>query len=242
MDPSFTAWASSRYAVHHRLASLCLDTGDLPEAKCECEKAVAIAEQLAGSDGGAAAQTTLHFALMLKGKVCRSEHNWEMANQCYEAALAAAEPLLLRDPNSPDVAARVVAACDAVAFCARRLGNLPLALTNRQRACALQQRLFDLQPERADWGLNLAQSQINLAAVQSDLGTSDGRAAATRLLAQAEERLTQLQVSGKLVGLERQYSQLIAALHDNRRSLQDDESVATESQDARSATDANDRP
>lgn len=242
MDPSFTAWASDRYGVHHRLASLCLDTGDLPEAKRECEKAVAIAEQLAGSDGGDSAQTTLHFALMLKGKVCRSEQNWEMANPCYEAALAAAEQLLLRDPNSPDAAARVVAACDAVAFCARRLGNLSLALTNRQRACVLQQHLFDLQPERADWGLNLARSQINLAAVQSDFGTSAGRAAAKRLLAQAEERLAQLRASGKLVGLERQYSQLIAALHDNRLSLQGDDSVATESQGARSAADTNDRP
>jgi tetratricopeptide (TPR) repeat protein len=233
MDPSSTAWASDRYGVHHRLASLCIDTGDLSEARRESDKALAIAERLVSLEDTDSARATLYFALMLKGKVCRSEGNWQAASQCHETALATAEQLLLRNPGSPDMVERVVNACDALAFCAKRLGSLSVALANRQRACALQEELFELQPERTDRELNFVQAQVYLAGIQAECGTSDGCAEASRLLAQAEERLESLHASGKLVGLERRYHQLTEVARNVGVLLGDSVSDATESRAAR---------
>jgi tRNA A-37 threonylcarbamoyl transferase component Bud32 len=242
MDPGSTVWESGRYSVHHRLASLCLDTGDLDEAKLQSAKAAAIAEGRAKSDSGEEAQTTLYFALMLKGKVHRSEQAWEAARPCYCAALSAAERLLERDPDRPDGLVRVADACDAVAFCDRRLGNPALALSYRQRACELQQRLSVLEPDAVDRSLSLIQAQINLAAAYNDLATAQDRARAAQLLAEAERRLAALQATGKLTGSERRYGNLFQAIRDNQAALQNADSAVIESQSEPAITDTIERP
>jgi eukaryotic-like serine/threonine-protein kinase len=219
LDASFTGEDVNRYAVHHRLASLCLDTGDLDEASVECETAVAIAERLSSVDSTEEAQMERHFALMLRGKLRKAEGDLLAALQDYRDALAVRQRSLDQHPGNASIIAQVAAAHDAIAASARALGDLALALQHRIRLHELQKRVCELQPGVVESELNLIASQNSLAQAHLDLGTPEHWAEAECLLEQSERRLADLESGGKLIGSERKHERTVRAMQERRETL-----------------------
>ena len=114
--------------------------------------------------------------------------------------------------------------------------------TTQQEPLLEQEEIFALQPESVERSLDLAQAEINVAEMHIGLAIAENRAQAAQLLSEAEERLGQLHVAGRLAGYERQCGKLLQAIRDDRTALQASESAVTEGQTARSAVDSIERP
>lgn len=219
LDASSSEWDLDRYSAHHRLASLCLDTGDLDEADVECEKAVTITDKLGAVDSTDEAQVVRHFALMLRGKLRKTDGDWVAALQDYRDALAVRERSLDAHPDNASIIAQVAAAHDAIAASARALGDLELALQHRVRMYELQKRVYELQPGAVETELNLIASRNSLVQAYLDLGTPERWAEAECLLEESERQFANLEAGGKLVGSERRHEVAVHAIRERRQML-----------------------
>jgi tetratricopeptide (TPR) repeat protein/predicted Ser/Thr protein kinase len=219
MDPDAAGRDSDRYSEHHRLASLCLDTEELDEARMECASAVAIAERWFAREQAPAARSSLYYSWMLRGKIKRIEQAWMDARSCYLEALALAQDIAHGEERNADRCMTLIDVCDALALCEKKLGNLTGALAYSTRASDLQDKLAAQTPDNVEQALRALQCVLNVASIQTQLGTSASLAAAGDLIRNAQATLTDLDSTGLLIGHERKRAHLIASIAQQGESL-----------------------
>jgi tetratricopeptide (TPR) repeat protein len=209
LDPGATARDGDRYSDHHRLASLCLETGDTDEARAECEKAAAIAKSWFAREQSPGSRSTLCFAHLLRGKLKRTEQAWADARSSYLEALGLAEELVNCEEQNPGCRGMPADICDALGLCEEKLGNLEAALAYKLRAYDLQCGLASRVPEDAEQALREVQCTLNLASIRTQLGDTENLEAAGELIRAAQTRLVELDAGGLLVGHERKRAYLM---------------------------------
>jgi len=192
LDAGRHDWDMDRYGAHHLLAVLTLERGDVAEATKECAAATALAQAWVAREKSAEAQSTLHFALLLEGKLRMKDRDAAGALVVDLEAVRIAETLVAADPDNLRLAKQAAAAHHAVAEAARACLDTDLALEERCRAHELHQQVAELQPGVAIAQIDLATSECNLALAHLDLRSAADCAAAGALVCSAEERLLRL--------------------------------------------------
>jgi tetratricopeptide (TPR) repeat protein/predicted Ser/Thr protein kinase len=222
MDPASTVRDSDRYSDHHRLAALCLDAGDIDEARAESEKAAAIARSWFAREQSPGSRSTLCYAHLLRGKVKRTEQAWAAARTCYLEALGLAEELVSCEELNPGRRVMLVDICDALGLCEEQLGNLEVAVAYMTRAYDLQCELACRAPVDAQQALREVQCTLNLASIRAQLADTGNLETASELTRAAQARLADLDADGLLEGYQRKRAYLLetierqhAALHDS---------------------------
>jgi tetratricopeptide (TPR) repeat protein len=219
VEPNSVAWDQTRYAAHHRLASLCLDTGEPVEAEAHGVQAVAIAQAWAARDPSEDSQTAVYYGYQLQGKLQRNMESWAEARRSYEQALAVAEDLLARNPENPTQMLQVAYACDGIGCCSRDLGDASDAVAQSQRAVELILQASNLQPEAISSKLALFQAKCHVARAHLDLPMPSARARAEAILVDVEAALGELRTIGRLTGKEHQYNTVLTSIEECRDIL-----------------------
>jgi tetratricopeptide (TPR) repeat protein/predicted Ser/Thr protein kinase len=246
MDPTVTSWGFALYGARDRLARLYLNAKDWAQAQDQCERAVALAEELARAERESSeGMLRLGFAHILRGKVlrARAEHESqkgmlrrafdhvlrgqaasvrELLGEAYAEFKAAASiraSLVEADPTNPALRADLAVAADCLGSAARRLGKLAQAKQHFQKAYQIRRELYEEQPGIVERALDYIRARTNLAVVHLEYETEADDSIAAKLIDEARRHLDTMYAAGKLVGLEGEYEGMVPVLDTNQRII-----------------------
>lgn len=233
MDPTAAEWNRSRFAVHHDLSLLCLDTGDIEAAREHCEAVLSLASP--HDDGGQSdpnAETRVGLSLVLNGRVLLAEEALTEARRAFEQAASIQQRLLAEEPES---LLRLEGAAEVQFWLGRstRLaGDDWGAVPYYERSCQIHERIVRLQQNVPRSSLNLSGAWLSLSAAYGRLGTVEANAKARSSLDAATRALDMFKIGDRPTSYQREYRLQVARIRDNQAILDFREMADTKASDA----------
>ncbi|HEY3244662.1 MAG TPA: protein kinase [Phycisphaerae bacterium] len=226
MDPSVAAWKQALHAAHDRLAMLAIRNDDDRQAQLHLDAALQLANDLRATEPegiewrATQAMTDIRAGYRLDklGDFAAACSRFRDAAREYELILAATPGNMRAQSDLSDV-------YDAIARCARLLGEHEIALAYYCNAYDIRQTLAHAEPGVIVHDISLIVSESKLATWCLDRKTCDSDEIARQWLNRAHESLYALWRSGKLAWRDQRCADWFEAIDENqwllRRRAQD---------------------
>ncbi|MCP4246992.1 MAG: protein kinase [bacterium] len=207
LEPTVIRWKRDLYATHHRLAHFLLQQGDLGSARLHCDKAVAIANQLLAED-----TTNPHsfrvvaFSHNLRGRLRLAEGEIAAAVADLEESVAAFSKLVESDPSDVSYRTHLAFAHDKLGGAYCRRNQWVAARREYEAAKEIRSILLSERPTAAERATLYILSLSKFGDWHRLQNSPEHDRQALRFYSEADERLTELFETGRLVGQEPKYN------------------------------------
>jgi tRNA A-37 threonylcarbamoyl transferase component Bud32/tetratricopeptide (TPR) repeat protein len=206
------------YDAHHHLAEVYIKIGRTDEAASHCEASVRMAEQLVATEPEELRwRRFLAISHELRGRVALAQKDSLRAYDAFEAVIRTYRRLLSLDPESTQLKSDLAFGLGLQGKCCRRLKRYDESLRRTREAYEIYWGLHEADPDAVGFAVDLARMESRLAVWHLSQHTEADDQTASDWLKQADDRLTQLQATGRAASHASEISGILDAVRTNQK-------------------------
>lgn len=210
------------YNARHQLASIFFESPRSDEGIEHCEAAVDLASELLRQEPDNP-QWRRFSALSheLRGRMAKSQGQWERALSEFEIASSMHEMLLAQHPENRSLKYGLAFALRFQGTCCSKLKRYEDALEFYRSALRTFEELHSLDPENVDYEIQLTRTTHWIVVWHLLQRTAEHDRSAAEWLQRSDDRVRQLQESGRAQGHEPEIESLIKSVGTYKRELRE---------------------